>query len=94
MVHNGLMKSEVRGITRRFMSVLIMSAALLSVGISAPSVLAQENAEKQQEAPKLAPGSVAPQFKLQDQEQKERSLKEELSKSEWTALLFYRSADW
>ena len=94
MVHNTLMNSKDRSIIRNLLPALLMSAALLSVGISAPSVQAQENAENQEAAPKLVPGSAAPQFKLQDQSQKERSLQEELAKSEWTALLFYRSADW
>jgi cytochrome oxidase Cu insertion factor (SCO1/SenC/PrrC family) len=42
----------------------------------------------------LAIGAKAPEFKLKDQEGKERALAEFQKKAKFVALVFYRSADW
>ena len=66
---------------------------------------AQQRPQEKDEPPGIAVGKKAPDFKLRDQEGKERSLKELLAaKAEEepdgkpgehvVALVFYRSADW
>lgn len=50
-------------------------------------------AEQPDDSPGLAVGAKAPDFELDDQEGKKRSLKD-LLKSSQVALVYYRSADW
>lgn len=44
--------------------------------------------------PGLAAGKKAPDFRLKDQQGRERQLQEFLAEDEQLALVFYRSADW
>jgi cytochrome oxidase Cu insertion factor (SCO1/SenC/PrrC family) len=71
-----------------------MAVAAMVVLIAAPTAFSQGNAKpapEEQTGPKV--GAKAPKFTLKDQEGKERSLDEFLTKGK-VALVFYRSADW
>ena len=71
-----------------------MALAAAVVLLAVPTARCQD---KEKPAPKeqagLEVGAKAPKFTLKDQDGKERSLDEFLSKGK-VALVFYRSADW
>ena len=72
-------------------SVALAAAALLLVAPTAWAQTKGKPAPKEQTGMEV--GTKAPKFTLKDQDGKERSLDEFLSKGK-VALVFYRSADW
>ena len=71
-----------------------MALAAAVVLLAAPTAFSQGNGKPApEEQTGLEVGAKAPKFTLKDQEGKERSLDEFLTKGK-VALVFYRSADW
>ena len=71
-------------------SLALCGGALL---LAAPTAGSREGKPAPEELDGLKVGEQAPKFTLKDQDGKERSLDEFLSKGK-VALVFYRSADW
>ena len=69
----------------------LVAAVLLTFAPAAPAQQRSKPAPEEQTG--LSVGTAAPKFTLKDQEGRERSLDELLTKGK-VALVFYRSADW